>query len=477
MGVDGRTIADAAVSIWSSRDLRAGVAEDLLIEGRTDRSGEYRVASGSLRADQWEAACATATAPGFVHGWIDSLLPTVNEFVLRAGVSLSVRCTLRDGNPLDGVRLACSLTQPERRDGLVLGRPVGPPEASQHTAASDAEGRARIDGLLPGRYVLAVEHDWAMLRTRLENGYYVTVHDASEQELELVFEEPLVVAFALPGRPTIRWFVTPQARMPAPHPGAGQYGGLVRRLRREAEQLGLGDSFYSFVVTRTALAIGKEVQVVRHVPGIGWDVASVPFVEGSRARLRVLDPVAPVACAERVVRLQVARPDGSASPLPECRLELVAFAANATPPVPLTGRSRTWTVACDRPLTLPCGRYRLRPARNVYGWQAAGDGTFEVAPGNGEQVVSIAAAHAMARVRLDALTPEGAGLSFFHVRAVRLADGEIFSHTYSEGARHFFVPAGEYRLEVHLAGFEVARLERSLGEAGCEEVVVLTRAE
>jgi hypothetical protein len=107
----------------------------------------------------------------------------------------------------------------------------------------------------------------------------------------------------------------------------------------------------------------------------------------------------------------------------------------------------------------------------------AGDDTFEVAPGSDEQVVSIPAAHAMARVRLDALTPEGAGLSFFHVRAVRLDDGEIFSHTYSEGARHFFVPAGEYRLEVHLAGFEVARLERSLGDGGCEEVVVLTRAE
>jgi len=340
------------------------------------------------------------------------------------------------------------------------------------------DGRCTVSGLQRASYILAVEHPWAMLRTRLKDGYYVDV--GGEQELEIVFEEPLVVAFAISSRPTIKWFVTPQPRMRAPHPGAAQYGGLVMRLRHQAEQLGLADSFYSYVVTKGELAIGQSVQVVYHVPGLGWNVAAVPFVNASLSSLVVIDPAEPHPCSERGLVVRYLTPDGQLSSLSSCRLELLDLADSSSCPVELSPRLRVWDVQCGERIVVPCGNYRIRPPRVAHGFETEHPSTLRVVPGVGDQSVEIREVHPMVRVRIDAMTQDGTVLGFYHLRIHRLDQPASYQHTYSTTYPEVFVPLGVYQFEVHLPGFEVGVLEHTFLDASpeaCHETLVLSRVE
>ena len=108
----------------------------------------------------------------------------------------------------------------------------------------------------------------------------------------------------------------------------------------------------------------------------------------------------------------------------------------------------------------------------------AGDDEIVLSPGEADLVVERRSAEHMRQVVIDAITPEGAALEFFNVRVHRLDQPATYHHTYSLARRQFCVPAGVYRFEILLSGFEVATLDRTLDAASppsLEETVVLAR--
>jgi len=142
---EGSPIAGASVQIRTPI-LNACFEHDM----KTDSQGEFSVPSlapGAYRV------VAISRDPGFRHGVMDSRRVVVREgevaradFVLGAGVAVFGRITY-GGEPVADASVSASLT-----DGALYRTDIG-----KIWTTGDNQGRYRIEGLSPGRYVLAVD--------------------------------------------------------------------------------------------------------------------------------------------------------------------------------------------------------------------------------------------------------------------------------------------------------------------------------
>lgn len=99
-------------------------------------------------------------APGYRTAVLPALRPGEGlRVVLRPAVTCRVRCARPDGSPIAGASAvlvrASTAVLDEVRIGLLAG---GDPRTALHTARTDADGLAVVEGLTPGRYALQVWH-------------------------------------------------------------------------------------------------------------------------------------------------------------------------------------------------------------------------------------------------------------------------------------------------------------------------------
>jgi len=393
-----------------------------------------------------------------------------NVLVVDAGCTLALTCRLVDGSPLSEVRVALCASQQDVESVVSSGMPVGAPEASIHVATSGRDGRCVIPGLRRKTYLVRIEHPFAVLKTRLhEGGSFVVGGDA---EVELLFEEPLVAACMFPDRPLLRWIE--RQPLPVPHPTASQPTGLLRRLFQEAAAAGLDQHYYVQVVMPSPLTRATMMRVAAYIPNKGWRHEQVAFVPASRAHVQAITDSGVVACGCGQIEVEQQAPDGTASLVPLMTLQIVRLNApprgfDRLPP------AASWSIECGRWVELPCGEYRVASMDSVYGVELDGDRNLVVKEGQRSRVV-LREKRRLGALTVDALTPEGVALGFFHVIAVDRESGLRHAHTYSRDRRTWYVPVGSYGIEVHLPGFEVGRLDRELSDrplSRIEEVIVL----
>lgn len=468
----GRPVPGAEIRLWRDASLRVADSSSSLAFLIADSGGAASLAVDAHEGVDWSTIGATATAPGYAHAWSSAVSTEENVLVLGAACSLKLTCRLVDGSPLSDVRIALCTSQLAAEAALATGVPLGAPEASIHVATSDRDGCCEIQGLRRQTYLVRIEHPFALLKTRLHEGASFVVAGATEAEL--LFEEPLVAACMLPDRPLLRW--VERQMLPIPHPTTSQPTGLLRRLRNEAAAAGLEDHYFAHVVVPSPLTRSNAMGLTAYIPGKGWRHAKVAFVPASKAHVQAMDSVGAVACGRGDLLVEQLAPDGSSSAVPCLNLQLVSLSA------PPQGYERlpqpaTWPIACGTWLELPCGEYRVAPGTSVYGADLIGERTVTVHEGQRSRI-TLREQRRLGVLAVDAMTPEGVELGFFHVVAVDRMSGLKHAHTYSRQRRSWYVPVGNYSIEVHLPGFEIGRIDRELPDrplARVEETIVLSR--
>lgn len=130
----------------------------MTVEAATDGNGNYEVkGAGGLTS---LSVTLVATAPGHPPAWAwpeltqnSSPGPPTKDLLLPSNGGKATITVVRDGKPVAGATVALYLENANLQDIWAMGGPNKAVEdVAYPTATTDAQGRATIDGLLPGRY-------------------------------------------------------------------------------------------------------------------------------------------------------------------------------------------------------------------------------------------------------------------------------------------------------------------------------------
>ena len=406
-----------------------------------------------LPADRTAQTAILASLSGFSAGWIQGIEPGEHyTAVLERANKATFRCRARDGRSVSGVVITVGASQWRPQDvpsDLLDAVPAGAPDARLHTSVSDANGIAVIDGLMQRLYFVDLRHETSILVSRLpEGGGFQCTGDV---EIDLVFQEPMVSAYAFTAEPVITWRKTPHS-VRSPHPTFAFTGGvgrsIERSLRKSGSQAGLMVSY------SLSAEPPPPLTVFGYFPGSGWATFEVPYSPASRREVTLLTPPPTTATTEGNLTVRLLRPDGSQSLVKDVYLSLITL---GTPP-PTSGEVSLrlpLRVGChlDQPMRLPAGSYRVVSDHNVLGMELD-NAALELAAGQHLEHV-VTETTPMGMISIDARTPEGHELDFF-AASFRASDTGRALHWNRVSALGgtAFLPAGDYVLTVQCIGFD-----------------------
>lgn len=419
---------------WSTSDTQ-GLAVLDLSEGRT------------------APTAILASLSGFAAGWIPNVEPGEHyTAVLQRANKATFRCRTGDGRSVSGVVITVGASQ-WRRQGVSSDSldavPAGAPEARLHTSVSDANGIAVIDGLVQRRYIVDLHHETSILVSRLpEGGGFQCTGDL---EIDLVFQEPMVSAYAFTEEPVITWRKTPHSVRP-PHPTFAFTGGVGRSIERSLRKSG---SEAGLMVSYSLSAEPPPpLTVFGYFAGSGWATFAVPYSPASRTEVTLLTPPPTTTTTDGSLTVRLIRPDGSRSLVEDVHLSLTKL---ETPPPTSGGVSvrMPLRVGCRiaQPMRLPAGSYRLVPGHNVLGMKMDNP-AFELAAGRDLEHV-VTETTPMGMISIDARTEHGHEIDFFAASFRASATGETLHwNRVSAFGGTAFLPAGDYVLTVQCQGFD-----------------------
>ncbi len=424
---------------------------------RTDAEG---IAVLDLTGRELRESAVLVSAAGFSSGWIAAIEPGGHyPIILQRSHTVTIRCHTSDGRPVPGVSIAASAYHGSLRaqqSSPFASIATGPPDTRRHTTTSGADGLAALDGLLPGLYYIALRHDTHILASRLPEagGFRCT----SDMEFALVFQEPLVAAYAFASEPTIFWRRTPPS-VRAPHPTFAFTGGVAATMReRLRESRSSAEPMLSYSLGPIE---PPPLLVFAYFPGAGWASFRVPYAKASQAQVATLHPPSGTADVEGTLLVRHQRSDGSPSHLAKAILSLLSL------DVPFADGAETLrlplriTCALGQRLRLPAGRYRLLHERNVLGSEPD-DTQIDLAAGQYlEHIVTERVP--MGALALDVLDPEGREVDFFSAAFTTRSTGRTLRWDRTaafDGTVH--LPADDYTLTLQCSGFEGHQQEVSV---------------
>lgn len=403
--------------------------------------------------DRTAPTAILASLSGFSAGWIPDVEPGEHyTAVLQRANKATFRCRTRDGQNVSGVVITVGASQWRPQDvpnDSLDTVPAGALEDRLHRSVSDANGIAVIDGLMQRLYFVDLQHETSILVSRLpEGGAFQCTGDL---EIDLVFQEPMVSAYAFTAEPVITWRKTPHS-VRSPHPTFAFTSGVGASIRRALRN---SDSEARLMISYSLSAEPPPpLTVFGYFAGSGWATFAVPYSPASRAEVTLLTPPPTTTTTDGILTVRMLRPDGGPSSVEDVHLSLLKL---ETPPPTPGGVSvrMPLRVGCRiaQPMRLPAGSYRLVPGHNVLGMEWDNP-AFELAAGQHLEHV-VTETTPMGMISIDARTQHGHELDFFAASFDASATGRVLHwNRVSAFGGKAFLPAGDYALKVHCQGFD-----------------------
>ncbi len=407
---------------------------DASIVGMTDAHGCLDLPSSPL--------------PAMIHVGCAGHVPTTRSIpsdasevrvILRRASRIEVRCALRDGRPIDGVRLCFSADRIDLADSRPAGKslPGGNPATAVYSMVSDSSGRAVLEEIPPGRASASTYHDASVLVEGWPQGGLQIQEGTNSFDLQF---DPVYGALVAPTDHAVTtWEMSLPAGLWIPPRAAAALNLRRDRLQTETRAPICVLACPVFDRKDGYSPLPATTQLSLLLVGQGW--VEVPVALRAASTLTTADPVhiVPPTSRPSSCNINVSLTwSGNRCEAGEIALRPIDGGKRHVVDIP---------IVIGGPVNVPVGRYSI-VSRSPFVRLALGDSALVSADVPGDHVISVALQQALVPIILKVKDDSGrlATAGAVNLTSQGITESKAFAYGMSEHV--FWVPVGQLGIDV-----------------------------